>query len=145
MGKKDNFKQIFDTIVESGGETSQEPLIQPESETPETKAKLQSVFVHADFGVNISEIGYTHLATGEQNIVAVSNGKFHMLQGRIYYIPVNIKNVKSDEYIIKVPSISAEIFDVRFVTDGLAAVVPLKHNSIVKNGERLCILTPISC
>jgi len=103
-----------------------------------------SIYINADFGNNISEIGYEFLATGEKNILAVSNGKISMLQGRQYYIPINKNSdIDSDKFNIKVPSTAADRFDVRYVKDGLAAIVPVRHNCILKNGERLCILLPL--
>lgn len=99
------------------------------------------IFINAIFSEEIIEIGYTFLATGEQNILSVSNGRIHMLQGRMYYIPIGREDIDSDNYNIKVHSDIADRFDVRYIKNGLAAVVPIRHNCILKNGERLCVLT----
>jgi hypothetical protein len=105
-----------------------------------------NIFISANFNTsNTIDIGYIFLTTGEQKIIKASNGKINMLQGRLYYIPINAdKQINSDMYNIKVPSEIAERFDVRFIKDGYAAIVPIKHNAVLKNGERLCILVPIS-
>jgi hypothetical protein len=102
----------------------------------------QPIFINANFGDNIVEIGYTFLSTNEQHVVAASNGRLQLLQGRQYYIPVN-KQIDSDNYNIKIHSDVADRFDVRFVKDFLAAIVPIRHNTILKNGEKLCVLYPL--
>ena len=100
------------------------------------------IFINAKFSEEIIEIGYTFLATNEQNIVSASNGRIHLLQGRQYYIPVS-KDVDSDNYNIKVHGDVADRFDIRFIKDKLAAVVPIRHNAVLKNGEKLCVLYPL--
>lgn len=105
--------------------------------------KQEPIFIKANFSEEIIEIGYIFLATNEQNLLVVSNGIIHMLQGRMYYIPID-KDVDSDDYNIKVHSDISDRFDIRFVKSGLAAVVPIRHNVILKNGEKLCVLTPLN-
>ncbi|MDD4081838.1 MAG: hypothetical protein PHD05_00490 [Sphaerochaetaceae bacterium] len=103
------------------------------------------IFISANFNSsNTVDIGYVFLTTNEQKIIKASNGKINLLQGRLYYIPTDAdKTIDSDNYNIKVPSEIAERFDIRFIKDGFAAVIPVKHNAILKTGERLCILTSI--
>jgi len=81
------------------------------------------------------ELGYILLATNEQNVVTVSNGRINLLQGRMYYIPINDSNINSDAFNIKIHSDVADRIDVRFVKDGFACVVPIRHNVILKTGE----------
>jgi len=88
------------------------------------------------------ELGYILLATNEQNVVTVSNGRINLLQGRMYYIPINDSNINSDAFNIKIHSDVADRIDVRFVKDGFACVVPIRHNVILKTGEKLCELIP---
>ena len=83
------------------------------------------------------------MATGEQNVLSASNGMVHLLQGRMYYVPIGREDIDSDQFNIKVHSDIADRFDIRYVKDGLAAVVPIRHNAILKNGERLCILNQL--
>ncbi len=109
---------------------------------PEIKSK-NSIYINANFGNEITEIGYIFLATGEQNVLSASNGMVHLLLGRMYYIPIGKDDINSDDYNIKVHSDIADRFDIRYVKDGLAAVVPIRHNTILKNGEKLCVLTPL--
>jgi hypothetical protein len=159
MSKKNKFDNLFNRQETDGeipilseevvGDGSGEAL--PEIESQETDhislkpiQDKSPIFVNANFSEEIIEIGYTFLATNEQNIVSASNGRLHLLQGRMYYIPIN-KDVDSDNYNIKVHSDAADRFDIRFIKDSLAAVVPIRHNAVLKNGERLCILTPLNC
>ena len=114
------------------------------TEIPKTIKKLKNqIYINANFGNEITEIGYIFLATGEQNVLSASNGMVHLLLGRMYYVPIGKNDIDSDDYNIKVHSDIADRFDVRYVKDGLAAVVPIRHNTILKNGEKLCVLTPL--
>lgn len=112
-------------------------------ELPKLEEKLSEsdYYITADFGEGIEKIGYVHLATNEQNVVEISGGKMNLLHNRMYYIPINNKEVNSDNGTIKVTSDISERFDVRFIKDGFACLVPIKHNAILKNGERICIVT----
>lgn len=103
-----------------------------------------NIHVIANFSTEITEIGYIFLATGEQNVVTISNGSIHLLQGRQYYIPVGKTDINSDEYNIKVHSDISDRIDVRYVKDGFAAIIPIRHNCILKTGEKLCILFPLN-
>ncbi|MCK9439424.1 MAG: hypothetical protein WC188_04675 [Candidatus Caldatribacteriota bacterium] len=104
-----------------------------------------NIYVSAKFNETVAEIGYTFLGTGEQNIVKMSNGRINMLHGRMYYVPIdNDETIDSDNYNIKIPAEIAENFDIRFIKDSFAAIVPIKHNAILRNGERICILTPLN-
>ena len=124
-------------------EPSNQPILIETVEQLKEFVKSQPIYINAKFSDQIIEIGYTFLATGEQNILSVSNGRMNLLQGRLYYIPIDKGNINSDEYNIKVHSDASSRFDIRFVRDGLAAVVPILHNAILKTGERLCVLTPL--
>jgi len=101
------------------------------------------VYINVCFGDGIVDIGYTYLGTGGTNVISVSNGKIYMLQDRQYYVPIDNSDIDSDNYNIKVNSDIADRFDVRYIKEGLAAIVPVRHNSILKNGERLCVLFPL--
>lgn len=102
----------------------------------------KNIFIYAHFSENITEIGYVFLATNEQNIIKVSNGRINLLQGRMYYVPINNQNINSDQFNIKIHSDVADRIDVRFVKDGFACVVPIRHNVTLKTGEKLCELIP---
>ena len=105
----------------------------------------QPITIFSNFGEVPIEIGFDFLFSNERNIISVSGGKLYMMQGRMYYIPVFspnfVDNINSDEYIIKVPSDVASRFDIRYIKDNLACIVPIRHNAILRNNEKLCILT----
>jgi hypothetical protein len=130
----EDLKEIINKVINEIGDKADKANKVKSSEVP--------IFINADFGENIVEIGYIFLSTNEQHVVSVSNGRLQLLQGRQYYIPVN-KQIDSDNYNIKVHSDIADRFDVRFVKDALAAVVPIRHNTILKTGEKLCVLYPL--
>jgi len=150
MNKKNKFENQFNR---------QEPedvtLIIPEEEILKMDKDIKElveivktkspIFINAHFSEEIVEIGYSFLATSEQNVVASSNGRIHMMQGRMYYVPIGKNDIDSDNYNIKVHSDAADRFDIRYIRDGLAAVVPIRHNAVLKNGERLCVLTLLIC
>jgi hypothetical protein len=102
----------------------------------------RDIYIYSEFDNTIIEIGYVFLATGEQNVVKYSGGKINLLHGRMYYIPVDNKAVNSDDFIIKTHKEASDRFDVRFVVDGLAAIVPIRHNAILRSNEKLCVLCP---
>jgi hypothetical protein len=106
---------------------------------------VKDIYIISKFDNNIIDIGYVFLANGEQNVVKCSNGRINMLHGRMYFIPIDDENksINSDSFNIKIHRDAADRFDVRYVVDGLAAVVPIRHNAILKTGEKLCILTPL--
>jgi hypothetical protein len=142
MSKKNKFDNVFDAKEKIELTEEQYPNIIPVLEPKLMKESKKTIYINANFSEEIIEVGYVFLANGEQNVVSISNGKINMMQGRQYYIPVD-NTVDSDDYNIKVHSDAADRFDVRFVKDGLAAIVPIRHNALLKTGERLCILTPL--
>lgn len=138
MSKKDELNENFSTIQEV---SSEEQILESlEISPPEVPKK--NIFILAKFSDAIVELGYILLATNEQNVVTVSNGRINLLQGRMYYIPINDSNINSDAFNIKIHSDVADRIDVRFVKDGFACVVPIRHNVILKTGEKLCELIP---
>ena len=140
MSKKNKLEEMFSlTSDEPEVETVQEEVIIPETVINEAR---KTVFILTKFPDTITEIGYVFLANNEQNTVTVSNGRINLLQGRMYYIPIDKENINSDKFNIKIHSDVADRVDVRFVKDGFACVVPIRHNVVLKIGEKLCELIP---
>ncbi len=107
----------------------------------EERKNLPKIIVVKTEIENVPVVAYTHNSTGEVNKVSIINGKLQMMQGRTYYVPVGTE-VNSDDYkSIKIPSDMADKIDVRFIKEKYACVVPLQHNTIIKNDQRLCIMT----
>ena len=101
------------------------------------------VHITSTFDDKITEIGYMFLATGETNSVTVSNGRINLLLDRMYYVPIDKKDIDSEKFTIKVVSNVADKIDVKLIKDGFAYVTPIRHNVLVRNGEKLCVLIPI--
>jgi hypothetical protein len=142
MTKKEKLDEIFSTLQEDPSENlSREELIPEDIEISPSEIP-KNVFILANFSNAIVEIGYIFLATNEQNIITASNGRINLLQGRMYYIPINNQIINSDQFNIKIHSDVADRVDIRFVKDGFACVVPIRHNVILKTGEKLCELIP---
>jgi len=140
MSKKNKLEEMFSlTSDEPEVETVQEEVIIPETVINEAR---KTVFILTKFPDTITKIGYVFLANNEQNTVTVSNGRINLLQGRMYYIPIDKENINSDKFNIKIHSDVADRVDVRFVKDGFACVVPIRHNVVLKIGEKLCELIP---
>jgi hypothetical protein len=137
MSKKNKLDEVFSTLQE---DVSEEQISETIEISPSEISK--NIFVLADFSDTIVELGYVFLATNEQNVIKASNGRVNLLQGRMYYIPINNLTINSDTFNIKIHSDVADRIDVRFVKDGFACVVPIRHNVVLKTGEKLCELIP---
>jgi hypothetical protein len=138
MSKKNKLDEVFSTLQE---DNSGEEQISENFEIPSQEIS-KNIFVLANFSNAIVELGYVFLATNEQNVIKASNGRVNLLQGRMYYIPINNPDINSDTFNIKIHSDVADRIDVRFVKDGFACVVPIRHNVVLKTGEKLCELIP---
>ena len=101
-----------------------------------------NISVYSNFGNNIIDIGYIVSATNQENIVSVSNGKINLLQGRLYYIPIDNSEINSDNYNIKMQCDMADRIEIKFIRDGFACVIPIRHNVILRNQEKMCVLIP---
>jgi hypothetical protein len=80
------------------------------------------------------------LSTGYKDKVVAASNSLRLLQNRLYFIPVNDKTVNSDEYTIKVMSDVSSDIDVRYIKDGLACIMSLKHNVKISQGDRIAVL-----
>ena len=147
MSKKNKSGEGFSTLQDDSLTVQENSSEEQISETPESfeispQEVSKNIFILAKFSDAIVELGYVFLATNEQNIVTASNGRINLLQGRMYYIPIDKSNIDSDAFNIKIHSDVADRIDVRFVKDGFACVVPIRHNVTLKTGEKLCELIP---
>ncbi len=81
-------------------------------------------------------------ATNTRDKIVASNKQLRLLQHRFYFIPVDVDpNISSDEYSnIKIYSEKAAEIDVRYVKDGMACIIALKHNTKIRQGELLAVL-----
>ena len=122
------------------GNTENLPIQEDLDKNSDMKQELQPVTVHVNFETSSDQIEFVLQATNEKNIVIAANMKLQLIQGRMYYVPVDTK-ADSDEYgNMKLYSDISEKIDVRYVKNGIACVIPLKHNIFIENNQKLCVL-----
>ena len=115
------------------------PIQEDKNETNKIKP-VKPTTVHVKFVTGGDHVTFVLRATNEENIVIAANKKLQLIQGRMYYVPVDTK-ANSDEYgNMKVYSDISEKIDIRYVKGGLACVIPLKHNIFIENNQQLCVL-----
>lgn len=102
---------------------------------------LKPSTIHVKFKSNTDQIKIISKATSEKSTVAAANRKIRLINGRLYFIPVDNENIDSDKYgSMKQYSETADKFIVRYIKDGFACVDPIQHNVLVENEQRLCVL-----
>ena len=107
-------------------------------ETDKFKTKTNQVYV--EFKNNASSIECVITATNTKYNVIANNKELRLLQNRFYFIPVST-DLNTDEFEnLKILSDIAEKIDVRYIKDGFACVMALKHNVLITNGQRLCVV-----
>jgi len=118
-----------------------EPIVE---ETPMEEVETPKAFhnVHVNFSTNAISVDFAVAATGQTNKMVAANGKLQLMSGKFYMIPVNCEpEIDSDDFAnVKVYSDVAELFDVRYVKNGIACVMPLRHNITLSHDQRLCVL-----
>jgi hypothetical protein len=114
--------------------------ITEELEKPDEEKVLQPVTVHVRFSSNSDSVKIVLQATNQENYVTAANMKLQLIQGRMYYVPIDT-NANSDEYgNMKIYSDISEKIDIRYVKNGIACIIPLKHNIFISNNQQLCVL-----
>lgn len=108
---------------------------------PDRKTKLSNVPIYTSFKRTSVQVEYVVNATGQRDKIIASNKSLRMMHGRSYMVPIDNLTIDSDSRNIKMFSDVADILDVRFVKNGVACVVPLRHNVTINDGQRLCILS----
>jgi hypothetical protein len=120
----------------------------PVSEVDEIKANSdrnktenKSATIHVSFRSSSDQISIKSKATGETNKVAAANRKIRLISGRLYFIPIDHKDIDSDEYgNMKQFSDTSDKFEVLYVKDGVACIDPVLHNALIEDGQRICIV-----
>ncbi len=103
------------------------------------KDNKQGATIFADFKLPKQNIYYIVEVTNQEERVNAINGEIRLIKGRIYYIPVNNKEINSDEYdYVKIFSNLADKINVVFVKEGYACIIPIVHNTRVRNKQHLC-------
>lgn len=102
--------------------------------------KPTSATAHVKFKGNSDKIDIIIKATQEKSTIAAANKSLRLIQGRLYYVPVDIE-LDSDEYgNMKQYSQTSDKFVVRYIKDGFACIDPVQHNTQLIDGQQLCIL-----
>lgn len=97
--------------------------------------------IHVKFNTNSDQVKIINKATNEKSTVAAANKKIRLINGRLYFIPIEKKDINSDEYgNMKQYSETADKFIVRYIKDGVACIDPIQHNALVEDSQRLCVL-----
>ena len=102
----------------------------------EEKTDNSIIDIKVDFKES-QQITFILTSTGQKNITCVSDEHLCMMLGRLYYIPVNTK-LDSDNYYLKVLGNIADQIDVRYIRDGIACILPLRHNIKLIIGQQIC-------
>jgi len=138
-----------DKLIQEATESDVDSTFAEEIQPPaEVQAELPSMVqpqytnIHAKFISAADPVEYVVAATNQKNKMVAANGEVRMMSGKFYFIPVNIgKDIDSDNFAnMKMFSDVSDLFDVRYIKNGFACIMPLKHNTIIKNNQRLCIL-----
>ncbi len=109
-------------------------------EDKDKEKNLKPATVHVKFETSNDQVKFILQATNQENQVIAANKKLQLIQGRIYYIPID-SDADSDEYgNMKIYSDISEKVDVRYVKNRIACVIPLKHNIFLENNQQLCVL-----
>jgi hypothetical protein len=109
----------------------------------ETEVERPSfINVVVDFPKPATPVDCVSAATNTRDKIVASNKQIRLLQNRFYFIPVNVDfNISSDDYAnIKVYSEKAENIDVRYIKEGKACIISLKHNVKIRQGELLAVM-----
>lgn len=100
------------------------------------------IFVHTDFGNKTQPVQFTIIATGQVSNTSITGGKLRLIYGRIYFLPIDTnKDITSDNFAnIKIFSDISGKIDVRYISNGYAAILPLQNNITLVDKTRLCVL-----
>jgi hypothetical protein len=128
--------------VQETEKTEEKPVIQKITveEKHENKPQQDYILVKAKLKDVIS-IPFTLNSTSQNgNANTESDESVRLINGRTYYVSVDT-DINSDNYAhLKILSDIADKIDIRYIKDGVCALVPIQHNIKIKHGQRLCYL-----
>lgn len=103
---------------------------------------VKNALIHVNIDENTSILIKSIVnSTGEMNNVVATNGKIHLITSRTYYIPIDNNKINSDNMEhMKVLSEVSDLIDVRYIKNGYACIVPIRHNVILKNNMPIAYL-----
>jgi hypothetical protein len=105
---------------------------------------IQPEFVNVKikFPTSATPVDCVSAATNCREKIVAANKQIRLLQNRFYFIPVDCdERIDSDQYgSIKVYSTQADKIDVRYIKDGFACLISMKHNVKLYDDELLAVL-----
>ncbi|MCF7910836.1 hypothetical protein K9L16_04145 [Candidatus Pacearchaeota archaeon] len=105
---------------------------------------IQPEFVNVKikFPTSATPIDCVSAATNCREKIVAANKQIRLLQNRFYFIPVDCdERIDSDNYSgIKIYSTQADKIDVRYVKNGFACLISMKHNVKLYDDELLAVL-----
>jgi hypothetical protein len=103
-------------------------------------SEQKAATIHVSFKTNSDQIKIINKATNEKSAVVAANKKIRLINGRLYFIPID-HDMNSDEYgNMKQYSETSDKFIVRYIKEGTACIDPIQHNALVENGQTLCVI-----
>jgi len=88
--------------------------------------------------VNNTKLKYIILNTGGSGYLFVHDNKIMLTRGRLFYLPITDTNLCLDnENVVKIYGKFIDTIDIRNVKDGFASVIPIVHNTVLKDGDVL--------
>ncbi len=78
-------------------------------------------------------IKYITQMTGEPGTLKIINPHLNLVRGRIYKIPVNTEKSLDENFIIKLFGDISEKLEVRNISNGVATVIPIIHNTCISD------------
>ena len=139
-------------VIQPNNEITQEELMPIQEEITITTTEPEevveefiqptNVYIKVNFPKSATPVDCVSATTNCSDKIVAPNKQLTLLQNRFYFIPVDCdKKINSDNYsIIKVYSTYADAIDVRYIKDGFACVMPLKHNFKIRQDMILAIL-----
>ena len=95
--------------------------------------------ISTEFNLPKHNIFYIVNSTNQEERGNAINGEIRLVKNRIYYIPIDNKEIDSDNYTqIKIFSKMADKITIVFVKEGFACVIPLVHNTLIRNKQHIC-------
>jgi len=105
-----------------------------------SEKKINKHHILINFEKNVTPINCIITATNHKDKVIAINQEIRLLQNRFYFIPVNT-DINSDDYDnIKMFSDMSDNIDIRYIKNGIASIMALKHNILIKDKQRLCVV-----
>ena len=101
-----------------------------------------SIAIKVNFPKSATPVDCVSATTNCSDKIVAANKQLALLQNRFYFVPVDCdESIDSDKYsVIKVYSEYAAAIDVKYVKNGFACIMPLKHNFKIRQDMVIAML-----